>query len=200
MRKTQVILVLLCWLSAGVLTSKAQTKKPEMAIRSDNQLRTGRALAAPQTKKPEIATRRAGLWELTTNMTWQQSPFMPGAVSGIGKGGKHSSLLCLTQEMIDKDGALLPQSHGECRIENKVMRLGGITANWVCSGKINGTGTLETNWTDMEHATGKLHFTGTFLGGSQSYPIEWTTESSTVFKSADCGAVRPVEVPQRPRH
>ena len=200
MRKTHAFLMLVCWLSAGVLTSEAQTKKPEMAIRSDKELRTARTLAAPQTKKPEIATRRAGLWELSTTMTWQQSPFMPGAVNGIGKGGKHTSLLCLTQEMIDKDGALLPQPHGECRIENKVMRPGGITANWVCSGKINGSGALETNWTDMEHATGRLHFTGTFLGGAQSFPIEWTTESSTVFKSNDCRSVKPIQPSPGIRH
>jgi len=191
MRKTRFCIVLGCWLAAGTLTSGAQTQKVEIAIKSDNSLRTGKTLTSPQAKKPEIATRRPGLWEITTTMTWQQSPFAPGTVSGIGEGGRHVKQVCLTQEMIDRDGALLPQSHGECRIENKVMRLGGITASWVCTGKINGTGALETNWSDLEHSTGKLHFTGTFLGGSQSFPIEWTTESSSVFRKDDCGAVRP---------
>ena len=194
MRKTRLWFMLGGWLAAGVLISGAQIHKVEVAVRSDNSVRTGKPPAAPQAKKPEITTRRPGLWEITTTMTWQQSPFAPGTVSGIGEGGRHVKQVCLTQEMIDKDGALLPQSHGECRIENKVMRLGGITANWVCSGKINGTGAIETNWSDLEHATGKLHFTGTFQGGAQTFPIEWTTDSSSVFKSDSCGNVRPMTV------
>jgi len=160
----------------------------------------GTAISGAQTKKPEIATRKAGLWEMTTTMTWQQSPFASGTVNGVGEGGKHSKLVCLTQEMIDKYGALLPQSHGECRIENKVMRLGGMTANWVCAGKITGKGDLETNWIDMEHATGKLHFWGTFQGGSGASPIEWTTDSSSTFKSESCGNVKPTPLPTNARH
>jgi hypothetical protein len=173
------------------MLSSAQTQKTELAMRSNNELRAGKALSGPQSKKPEIATRRAGLWEISTTMTWQQSPFMPGVVSGIGAGGKHTRRLCLTQEMIDKDGALLPQSHGDCSIQNKVMRQGGMAADWVCTGKIRGSGALETNWSDLEHATGRLHFAGTFQGGSEAFPIEWTTESSSVFKSEQCGVVRP---------
>jgi len=89
MRRTRFQIMVGCWLIAGALSSPAQTKKME------------------------IATRRAGLWELTTTMTWQQSPFAPGTASGIAEGGKHTKMLCLTQEMIDNYGALLPQSHGE---------------------------------------------------------------------------------------
>jgi hypothetical protein len=194
MRKTLVSFFLVCCAATAAMLSAAQTSTTELAMRSNSEIRAGRALAAPQTQKPQTATRRAGLWEISTNLQWQQTPFMPGAVSGIGEGGKHTKRVCLTQEMIDRDGALLPQSHGECRIENKVMRPGGITANWVCSGKISGTGALETNWIDLEHATGKLHFTGTFQGGAQAFPIEWTTESTSTFKSQDCGSVRPAAI------
>jgi hypothetical protein len=172
MRKSQVGIVLFCCLIAGVMFSGAQTKKHE------------------------IATRRAGLWEITTNMTWQQSPFMAGAMNGMAEGGKHTKLVCLTQEMIDKYGALLPQSRGQCHIANKVMRLGGETAEWVCTGRMSGTGALETNWTDLEHATGKLHFVGTFHGGAQTFPIEWTTDSTSGFKREDCGSVTPMPLPQ----
>src|SRR5664280_3480148 len=112
MRKMQVWIMLGCWLFAGALVSGAQSSKKE------------------------IATRRPGLWEVTTTMTWQQSPFLPGAVSGIAEGGKHTKQVCLSQEMIDTYGALLPQSHGGCQIENKLMRGGGITADWVCTGNI----------------------------------------------------------------
>lgn len=171
MRGIRIHTLLSCWLIAAAVLSVAQAKKPE------------------------IVTRKAGLWEITTTMTWQQSPFAAGSVSGIAEGGKHAKLVCLTQEAIDNYGALLPQSHGGCRIENKVMRLGGITANWVCAGKITGKGDLETNWTDLDHATGKLHFWGTFQGGSDTFPIEWTTESTSTFKSEDCGGRPPMPLP-----
>jgi len=176
MRIIRFHIMLGCWLFAGAVISSAQTKTPE------------------------IATRKAGLWEIATTMTWQQSPFAAGAASGIADGGRHTKLVCLTQEMIDNYGALLPQSRGECHIENKVMRMGGITADWVCAGKITGKGALETNWTDLEHATGKLHFSGTFQGGPDTLPIEWTTESSSVFKSESCGGVKPSTIPPNTRH
>lgn len=191
MRKARVFILLGCWLFADVLILGEESQKPATAIKSVNESQTTKVSVNAKNKEPEIATRRAGLWEISTTMTWQQSPFAPGAASGIAEGGKHTRQVCLTQEMIDNYGALLPQSHGECRIENKVMRLGGITANWVCAGKITGKGDLETNWTDLEHATGKLHFSGIFKGGTDTFPIEWTTESSSVFKSENCGATKP---------
>jgi hypothetical protein len=169
-------IVLGCWLIAGAVPSGAQTQSQK------------------------ITTRRAGLWEITTTITWQRSPFEPGKVKGIADGDKHTKLVCLSQEMIDSYGALLPQSRGDCHIENKVMRPGGITADWVCTGKINGKGELATNWIDLEHATGKLHFWGTFQGGPDTFPIEWTTESSSVFKSEDCGNMRPSPVPPNTQH
>jgi len=173
MRGIRIHTILSCWLIAGAVLSEAQAKKPE------------------------ATTRKAGLWEITTTMNWQQSPFEPGAVNGVAKGGKHTKLFCFSQDAIDNYGVLLPQSRGDCRIENKVMRLGGMTADWVCKGKINGRGELETNWTDLEHATGRLHFTGTFQGGPEPLPIEWTTESSSVFRSESCGSVMPFPIPRK---
>lgn len=140
-------------------------------------------------------TRNAGLWEITTTTTFQQSPFAAGTVGGPTIGGKHTSELCLTQEMIDKYGALLPQSRGTCHIDNKVMEGGGMKADWVCSGKISGKGDLESNWTDLEHSFGKLHFVGTYQDGPESKPIEFITESTASFKSADCGSVKPMPLP-----
>lgn len=145
----------------------------------------------------QAATRKAGLWTITTTMTWQKSPFIPGTVEGPAKGGTHSSDVCLTQEMIDQWGALLPQARGQCTIANKVMVQGGMNAEWVCTGRMTGKGSLETLWTDLDHAKGKVHFVGTFLVGNDQKPIEWTTESTSVFKSADCGGVKPPPLPDR---
>jgi hypothetical protein len=141
-------------------------------------------------------TRKAGLWEMTTTMTWQHSPFVSGTVGGPSMSGTHTTQACLTQEMIDKYGALLPQSRGQCIIANKVMFLGGMTADWVCSGRISGKGALESTWSDLQHAKGKVHFVGMFQMEDGAKPIEWTTESTSVFKSADCGSVKPMPLPE----
>ena len=41
------------------------------------------------------AVRKPGLWEMTANMTWQQSP-MPNGMTMPG-GGPHTTKVCLTQ-------------------------------------------------------------------------------------------------------
>ncbi len=142
------------------------------------------------------ATRKAGLWEITTTTTWQKAPSIPGGEGDRLRGGTHSSKVCLTQEMIDKDGALLPQSRGQCSIQNRVIKPGSVTGDYVCAGMMTGKGALEEVWTDDEHAKGTVHFTGQFQVGRDSQPIEWTTESNSAFKSADCGSVKPLAPPK----
>jgi hypothetical protein len=48
--------------------------------------------------------RKAGLYEVTTDMTWQQSPFPAGM--GPGAHGPRTSQVCVTQAQIDKYGDL----------------------------------------------------------------------------------------------
>ena len=144
-------------------------------------------------------TRKPGLWEITTTITWQQSPFAGSAADSVAKAGKRTTQVCLTKSMIDDYGALLPQSRGSCHVANKLMTPGGMTADWVCEGRISGTGALSSTWPDLEHSSSTLHFLGTFLMGGDSQPVEWTTQSTAVFKSADCGTVRPKQPPQHPR-
>jgi hypothetical protein len=64
---------------------------------------------------------------------------------------------------------------------------------------MSGKGALKSTWSDTEHETGTLHFAGTFQVGSEAQPIEWTTESTSVFKSADCGSVQPPALPRSAR-
>jgi hypothetical protein len=138
-----------------------------------------------------ITSRKAGLWETTSTMTWQKAPAVPGEQAEKLRGGTHTSQACLTQAMIDDYGALLPQSRGSCTIENRVMTAGKLTGNYVCSGLMTGKGQLESTWLDADHVTGKVHFVGTFLVGSEQQPIEWTTETTSTFKSSSCGFVKP---------
>lgn len=144
------------------------------------------------------ATRKPGLWEITTTTTWEKAPQVPGVEGGGGKlpGGTHTAEVCLTQEMINDYGALLPHNNGQCRIENRVTTESKTTGDYVCSGVMEGKGQLESIWNDSEHVTGKVHFTGTFQVGGQRQAVEWTTDSLSHFKSSNCGAVKPHPLPK----
>ncbi len=145
------------------------------------------------------ASQKAGLWEVSSTTTWQRPVGGLGGPHDPASSGRHTKDVCLTQEMIDKYGALMPQPRGQCRIEGQVMKNGGTTARWVCSGKMKGEGTLETDWTDMEHGTGTLHFRGTIAASSGLEAVEWTTHSTSVFKSSSCGDVKPDVLPTSTR-
>ena len=128
---------------------------------------------------------KAGLWEVTTTMTWQKSPVRTGTPGGPPAAGSHTTEVCLTQAMVDA-GALFPQSRGECHIQNKVVKPGSLTANYLCTGKMKGMGNVESSFPDLEHVTGSIHFLGTLDVDRKQLPIEWTTTSSAVFKTAQC--------------
>jgi hypothetical protein len=146
--------------------------------------------------------RKPGLWEITSNMTWQQSPFPPNmavppaAAAALG-GGPHTTQVCLTQAWIDKYGAPIPQSRNSCQPANVVLKPNSMTADWVCSGAMTGKGTLESAWDDAEHAKGKMHFVGTMNAGRSPNPIpvEFTVVSESVYKGSDCGSVQPLQMP-----
>ena len=99
---------------------------------------------------------------------------------------------CLTPEMIEKYGAIVPETPiRACQFVNITKRPGGTTADFTCSGPINGSGKLEVNWTDSEHSKGNLHFSGTIRPGDNEIKIEWNAATASVYKGPDCGAVRP---------
>ena len=143
---------------------------------------TAQTLAHAQTKKP-------GRWEITTTMTWQQSPFPQGMNPG---GGPHTSQICVTQAQIDKYGSVPPEVHGDCKISNIVKKTDGMSAEMVCTGHLQGKGDITASWTDAEHSTSKVHFVGNMQMGPNAQPFEWTAQSTALFKSADCGNVKPV--------
>ena len=138
--------------------------------------------------------RKPGLWEVTSNMTWQQSPFpagMPGA--GAMNGRTHTSQVCVTQEQIDKYGAPPPQAQRDCQITNVSLKPDGMTADLVCSGPFSGKGTIESKFVSGAESKTTVHFTGTMQMGPQAKPVEWTMEADAAFKGPDCGSVKPIE-------
>jgi hypothetical protein len=145
------------------------------------------------------ASRKAGLWEMTSTMTWQQSPMPPGMNMPAGAnnpfgGGPRTTQVCITQAMIDKYGAPMPQNR-ECQISNVAIKANSMTADWVCTGRMAGKGTVQSTWTDSDHSTSKVHFIGSMQMGPNSKTVEYTMESTATYKGSDCGNVKPVEMP-----
>jgi hypothetical protein len=138
-------------------------------------------------------TQRPGLYETTSNMTWQQSP-MPNGMQMPG-GGPHTTQICMTQEMIDKYGGPTPQSRGDCHMANVSKTANSMTADWICTGAMKGKGSVNSTWTADGKATSKVHFAGNMEMGPRSTPVEWTVESTSVFKGPDCGSVKPIPMP-----
>ena len=143
--------------------------------------------------------QKPGLWEVTGKMNWVKSPFPPNmpASATAAMSGPHTSQVCITQDMIDKYGGPLPQSrNNECHAENVKMTDHGMTADWVCNGSMKGKGTVESSWTDENHSSSKVHFTGAMQMGPEAKDVEWTMESTSIYKGADCGSVKPVPMPK----
>jgi hypothetical protein len=141
---------------------------------------------------------KAGLWEVTSNMTWQQSPFPQGMPAGGNSpfgGGPRNTAVCITQEQIDKFGSPPPETRRDCQLSNIVKTATGMTADMVCTGAMSGKGTVVSSWTDSEHSTSKIHFTGSMQMGPAPKPVEWTIDVTSLFKTSDCGAVKPVSPP-----
>jgi hypothetical protein len=144
--------------------------------------------------------RKPGLWEITTTTTWQQTPFPPGMqlppqAAAMFSGAPRTIQYCLTQEAIDRFGAPMPQSRAGCTIANVQKGPTSVSADWVCSGTMTGKGSIESHWSADGTATGKVHFVGSMNMGPNPTPVEFTSESSSVFKSSDCGAVKPPPLP-----
>jgi Protein of unknown function (DUF3617) len=140
--------------------------------------------------------RKAGLWEMTTTTTWQQSPVPDGMANSLTAPTTRTTQVCLTRQQIDKYNAIIPSMNGGCHVTNVIKKTNGMTADMICAGRMSGKGTLESSATDSEHATGKMHFVGSIQLGAASKPIEWTANSTSVYKSPDCGSVKPMVVPE----
>ena len=140
------------------------------------------------------SNQKPGLWEMTSTMSWQKSPMPAGMTM---PGGPHTTQVCLTKELIDKYGTPPPQSrNNQCQLSNIVKKGNGMSADWVCSGPMAGKGTVEATWTDPDHSASKVHFSGRMQAGPNAMPVEYTIDSISVFKGADCGSVKPVAIPK----
>jgi hypothetical protein len=165
-------------------------------------------------------TRKPGLWETTTSMSFggQQMPGMPpnAQMPQLPPGAQlppgmqmpqmqnspfapRTMQVCVTQAMIDKFGGPSPGQprNGDCKMTNISIKPNGMTATMVCTGNMNATGAVESTWTDASTTHTKVHMTGTMQMGQNSRPVDMTMDSTSVYKGPDCGTVKPFEMPTK---
>jgi hypothetical protein len=148
------------------------------------------------------AVRKPGLWQMTNTMTWQKSPMpagltLPPGVADPFAPTTRTNDVCLTQDMIDKFGGPLTYSQaGEnCTVSHVVRRPNGMTAEMACTGRINAHATIASTWPSEDTAHEVVHFIGAMQMGTTSIPVEFTIEGNSIYKAADCGAVKPLPMP-----
>ena len=142
------------------------------------------------------ARPKPGLWEMTTNMTWQVFPY-PAATDMPDVFRGYPIKVCVTQEMIDQYGAPLPPHNKECQASNVKISDDGMEADWVCRGTTTGKGTVRSSWMDENHVTTRIHFIGTMRTTPLPQPAEWTRVTTSVYKGSDCGKVKPLVQPKQ---
>jgi hypothetical protein len=174
MRKALLWIAFLCWLGAAIRFAHSETKT--------------------------AVARKAGLWEVkaTTKIQQDTSQAVTSGQtesSAPSNGDAQGVQTCYTQEMIDTYGILFPPSLRDCQISNALRTANGITAEIACKGWSNGKGSLETTWSDDEHATSVIHFIVMRKRDQTTLSMGWTQEATAVFKSSDCGGVKPRTVP-----
>lgn len=135
-------------------------------------------------------TQKPGLYDVTITTT-TISPSRKTAPSGTIHPPRNIQS-CLTQDMIDQYGAIVPQYLANtCQLTNVIKKPGRMTADMVCAGRMTGKGTLDIGWNDSERAKGVLHFRGTMRPGQKEIKIEWSAVTTSVYKGPECGELTP---------
>ena len=144
-------------------------------------------------------TKKAGLWLIASSTKIQQVGDTPGnfarGSSSTPAAPEGGLPVCLTQELVDNYGVMLPPSLKDCQLSKVVRTAGSFKADMTCKGGYNGFGSVESTWTDPDHVVGKIRFVSRTRDSTNGREMTWTQESSAVFKGSDCGAVRPRKMP-----
>ena len=130
--------------------------------------------------------RKAGLWEVTSQMSMSGMPNMPSM-------GGQTREVCVSQAMVDKYGGPYsnPQN-SECQVTNLSLTTSGMTANLTCTGRANGTGTVSAMFVDANTTKTTVQMNMTTGNGQQ---MNMTMQSTASFKGSDCGSVQPLALP-----
>jgi len=130
--------------------------------------------------------RKAGLWEVTSQMSMSGMPNMPAM-------GSHTQQVCVTQAMIDKYGGPYsnPQN-AQCQVTNVSLSPTGMSADLSCSGRMSMTGTVKTTFVDANTTKTTMLMNMTMGNGQQ---MTMTMQATSAYKGPDCGSVQPLAMP-----
>lgn len=150
----------------------------------------------------QTVTKKAGLWMVSASTSIQQKDETPESFKSRAKNEQSPAQSgvpeCLTKEIIDGYGVILPPSLKSCELYNVLKTTDSFKADMTCKGSFNGFGAVESNWTDPDHVVGKVRFVSKTGGNDSARALVWTEEASAVFKSEECGAVKPRPLPGKP--
>jgi hypothetical protein len=134
----------------------------------------------------QAQSRKAGLWEVTTQMS------MSGGPTSMPQMPPRTNQVCVTQAMIDKYGGPTSQpARGNCQMTDVSLTATGMTANMVCTGQMTMTGTVQATFVDAN--TTKTTVQMTMPMGQNT--MNMTMQSTASFKGTDCGSVQPMAMP-----
>ena len=130
--------------------------------------------------------RKAGLWEVTSQMSMSGMPSMPAM-------GSHTQQVCVTQAMIDKYGGPYsnPQN-AQCQVTNVSLSPTGMSADLSCTGRMSMTGTVKTTFVDANTTKTTMLMNMTMGNGQQ---MTMTMNATSAYKGPDCGSVQPMAMP-----
>ena len=141
---------------------------------------------------------KPGLWIISTTTKIQQPGEAPGnfGASQAQSSAEPAGLqACMTQEMIDKYGVVLPPSLRDCELTNVVQAADSFHADMTCKGSYNGVGSIESTWSDPDHVVGKVRFVAKTKETTNARQLAWFEDVTALFKSSDCGNVKPRKIP-----
>jgi len=143
--------------------------------------------------------RKAGLWMITSSTHIQQPGDAPGNLgTSSGSSGAESAggaPVCLTRELVDNYGVILPPSLKDCELSNVQQTASSFKADMTCKGSYNGFGSVESTWSDPDHAVGKIRFVSKTRETTNAHALTWVQQTTAVFQSSDCGLVKPRRMP-----
>jgi hypothetical protein len=76
-----------------------------------------------------------------------------------------------------------------------VQAVDNFRADMTCTGAYNGSGSVDSTWTDEDHVVGTVRFISKTLDKDNPRAMVWIQDSTAIFKSSDCGTVKPRKIP-----
>jgi hypothetical protein len=117
--------------------------------------------------------RKAGLWEVTSQMSMSGMPNMP-------QMGGRTQEVCVTQAMIDKYGGPYsnPQN-AQCQVTNVSLTPTGMSADLSCTGRMSMTGTVKTTFVDANTTKTTMLMNMSMPNGQ---PMTMTMNATSTYK------------------